>query len=287
MFCFQTRVLGSGLVRVKYPMKMNLKRLCVLSGVVVCMGSIVGCLSLSRAPHSDLVYHCNFDSAAEVENPAVGPVGLLRNPDFRVEGDRRAMYVPVGAGVVDVELPNGLPPDRGCIEFDAKILAEKDFFRNGGDPRFFEIRAPKLSGWNFVALCDFNGNNGIGNSGLYTQIGHAVMTSQNGRIGCFPYASVPGMSDYRTWHHYSIAWNLAGVGGTSNLAEVRIDGQLVTVYPLVGMNPEFFKERMRQPSVIHFANSFDTRGIGNAKTPFLLDDFKIWKIDTPSGAVRK
>ena len=254
-----------------------MKEIVFVLGFVLC---VAGCV-LFQQKNDDLVYHCTFDSAAAVERPVVGSVGKLRNAQFRKDEGRDVLYVPVGAGVVDVDLPNGLPTDRGCIEFDAKILATKNFFINGGDPRFFSIRATEMKGWNFVALCDFNGNNGVGDSGLYTQIGHAVMTSQPGRFGHFPYASVPGMENYKAWHHYLIAWNLNGVGGTPNLAEVRIDGRLVTTSPVATMDPVAFRKLMSQKSVLHFSEPFDTRGIGNSKTPFLIDDFKIWKTDVP------
>lgn len=144
----------------------------------------------------DLVFACDFESAAEIPNFNGGAI---------VPGKHgNALHVPAHTSSAKIELPPGSIGDEGTIEFWGKIDAEA-YMTNGGCPRFFEI-IDMVSKREISQ--DWNANNGAGGCGLTFRIdGLPVMASSNYRKSS--YESILG--DPTRWHHYALVWNAKGL----------------------------------------------------------------------------
>ena len=111
------------------------------------------------------VYHSTLDSAAAIETPAVGATGVCWNVEFRAGVKGNALYVPAGTSTVKVPFNDGLPAQKGCIEFWAKILPSGPSFIDGGNPRFFNFTAPGADACSTGGFLEANANNGGGRGG--------------------------------------------------------------------------------------------------------------------------
>ena len=118
------------------------------------------------------------------------------------------------------------------------------------------------------------GNDGIGHSGLYWNFGGTRFSTQN-TTGDFPYSSVYGDSDHLAWHRYAYVWNTNGIAGSTDMVRVYIDGDLKLHGSLDSSGLSQCVIRLGASLKMYL--SIDHNGI-----PFYLDEFKVWKTDTPS-----
>lgn len=227
---------------------------------------------------SDLVYHCTFDSQAAIKCPAVGSQGTVSDAVTFTSGirDNAAKIPAYGGECVRVELPNGLPVDKGTIEFDAKIETSSDGFSDRGNPCFLQVNAE--SGKAMLLDLFFNANNGGGGSGLCLKFGGVMSLATHGFPDvCSSYSAIFGGNTASAWHHYSIVWNTNGIAGAVGNLKVYVDG----VEKISSSNAFFedgsYAKSMSSASCLYFSTPDSTQN----RVPYLIDEFKVWKTDTP------
>ena len=226
-------------------------------------------------PLAQLVYHNTLDSADAVAHPAVGATGTCSNATF-VEGKvGSALYVPANSNVASLPLPNGLPPSRGCIEFWAKLQEGKTTFRDGGDPIFLRVICVNDAASTFTV--EFNANNGGGRGGLCGGLPGLYMTSE-GYSYIKYYSSYLTEGDVSDWHHYALVWNVEGIASISGnpRSALLVDGKTISQTNGEGAwDNASFSATVSQP----FNITFSTPDTVNGKSPFTIDELKIWDSD--------
>lgn len=217
----------------------------------------------------DLIYYSKLDSAADITSPTVGPAGTVNGATFQEGKVGNALYVPDHSNVAQVPFANGLEA-KGCIEFDLKIKNTSPSFGEA-DPYLFVFK--KADG-NIAMECQFNSNNGVGGSGFF-------FGGSYERAGCFPatstsYSEYLGSDDTKGWHHFKCCWNTNGINGAGIPFAVWVDGcQLEGGAINVGTDIATFSNKLNNPLTLFFTANTST-------SPFLIDEFKIWKTDMPS-----
>ena len=226
-------------------------------------------------PLAQLVYHNTLDSADAVVHPVIGATGTCVNATFMDGKIGSALYVPADSDIANLPLPNGLPASRGCIEFWAKLQEGKTTFRDGGDPIFLRVICANDASSTFTV--EFNANNGCGRGGLCGGLPGLYMTSEG-------YSYVKYYSSYFTegnvsdWHHYALVWNVDGIANINGnpRSAFLVDGRAITQTNGDGVwDEESFLVRMSQP----FSMTFSVPGTGHGKSPFTIDELKIWDSD--------
>lgn len=236
-------------------------------------------LSLALAGHalfaaafypSDLLFYSKFDSAADVTNPQVGASGVGPEATFQPGASGQALYVPALTTVAEFPLPEGVPIDKGCIEFQAKVLNTRDFFVDGGDPMFFCLETDE----DLLELClELNGNNGVGSAGLNVQ-GAAGIACVGGKSS--RYADILGEEDPKGWHHYALVWNTNGVAGTAYSHHVYVDGKLFMTASKDRIDSAEMQRNFGSVRKVVFSRP---PVFGHGKSPYLIDEFRIWSTD--------
>ena len=219
----------------------------------------------------DMVFYTKFDSAADIEQPTVGPAGISQGAKF-VDGKfSSALFVPSYAAVAEFVFPNGLPANEGTIEFHAKLGTSKQYFRDGCDPFFFIVKKENVEGWPIALELNFNANNGCGQSGMFCGMpfGRAiVIPCRSGR-----YADILGDEDTFGWHRYRICWNCNGIDGEGNMMQLYIDGVLKGSGMNAHDDASCFRESISSPVRLVFSNPGNGQ---HGRSPVVIDEFKIW-----------
>ena len=224
---------------------------------------------------TDLIYYSKLDSAADITAPQVGAAGTIGTASFQAGKTGNAMFIPASTGSVTIPFANGLG-NKFCIEFDMKVMKDGDNFGDGSDPNGFALYK---SGSSCVCGFMFCANNGAGSSGLsFGAPFSGIFTWPNKTSGSIPYSEILGANP-KDWHHYKLLWNATGLNGTANTLAIYIDGKLHVSGQSDATKISSFAGNMNQAL---------TLVIGDAaynKSPFLIDEFKVWNTDTPSGDI--
>ena len=222
-----------------------------------------------------LIFHCTFDDADAITLPAVGPKGTFLRGAFSKGKEGNALQTTVYAQNATFELPCNFFSTAGCIEFWAKIQKPSSYVGNGGDPRLFTITQEPTK--NTIVTLDIVSNNGGGNSGFSTWTFFGNMASINGMRNLryeelFPYGS------YRDWHHYAIVWDKDGINSLNNnpTKALLVDGKYIPDIQNHPRNVEEATQIMSTPMLLSFTNDPSLNPEFSTKSPFLIDEFKIW-----------
>ena len=242
--------------------------------VAFAASALTGCL-YNNAVEDGLVFYCTFDNEAAVVTPAVGPKGKFLGAAFQEGKVGQAMLATIAANNAYFELPPNFFGTAGCIEFWAKIRNPSDHIGSGGDPRLFTIIQEDTK--NTIFTIDIVSNNGAGNAGFSTW---TILGNIANIRGCpsLRYQDLFPGSDCRDWHHYVIVWDENGINditGNPRYA-LLIDGKLIP--DIQGHRRTIEKAMPILASTMLLTFTHDPRrpAIHSTKSPFLIDEFKIW-----------
>ena len=225
---------------------------------------------------TDLIYYSKLDSVADITSPQVGAAGTIGVASFQAGKTGNAMLIPASTGSVTIPFANGLG-NKFCIEFDMKLMKDGDNFGDGSDPNVFTLFGASSS---IVCGFMFTANDGAGNSGAAWggPYGDGVSTWPGQYSASIPYSEILGANS-KDWHHYKLLWNANGLNGTVNTLAVYIDGQVNAIGYSDTTKVNALSGKMNQALTLVFgAGEFNG-------SPFLVDDFKVWNTDTPSGDI--
>ena len=169
------------------------------------------------------------------------------------------------------KFPQGFLKDSGCIEFWAKILKHSSTVGTGGDPRLLAIT--RTDNRDFVFNVDIVSNDGGGNSGFALRTWYGGKASISG-MRPLRYEDLFPAGDWRDWHHYAILWDINGISGLpgSPKTALLVDGKLTigTEYDTILITPS------TKAHVLGITCDPALSPENNTKSPFLIDEFKIW-----------
>ena len=222
-----------------------------------------------------LIFYCTFDDENSIIAPAVGPKGTFFHGDFRQGKVGKALQTTVYSNNASFELPADFFNTEGCIEFWAKILNQSSYIGSGGDPRLFSL-TQKFTHATFSGI-DIVSNNGGGNSGFSTW---TLLGNMANFRGCrsLRYEDLFPYSDYRDWHHYAVIWNKDGITslpGNPRMALV-VDGKHIPDIQNHVRNDEDVSSIISGPTFLSFTHDPASADEHSTKSPFLIDEFKIW-----------
>lgn len=253
---------------------MKLMAVALIAGVLPLLGFAAG---------SDLFYYCTFDSDAAILSPVVGSTGVRSGTTSYQDGKvGKALYVPAGSGVVKVPFPSGIPTEKGCIEFWAQIKSSSSTYADKGDPRFFAIVQEGVKSANAVATQAFNANNGSAQSGICGGLGGVGWATRSSWGWSYPYAQEFEDGNADGWHHYAITWNVNGINGAADAIEVFLDESVIWRCAKSSIDKTSFVGSLGSSLELFFSLPFETSEPDHSKSPFLIDEFKIWKTDRTS-----
>lgn len=238
--------------------------------------------SLSRSsvvgmggPLDGLIFYCTFDDATSVTSPAIGPIGRFMTGNFADGKIGRALMAMPYTKHAAFEFPAGFIKDAGCIEFWAKILKQSPIVANGGDPRLFTITCAD----NHEMACniDIVSNDGTGNSGFALRTWFGCKSSIGG-MRYLRYAELFPSRDWRDWHHYAVVWDKDGISGLPQTpkAALLVDGKMVASAGFEPLSAQMTRMPSETPYVLGITNDPVIDAEHNTKSPFLIDEFKIW-----------
>ena len=222
-----------------------------------------------------LIFHCTFDGVASIASPAIGPAGNFMTGDFMEGKQGKALMAKPYTKHASFEFPVGFIKDSGCIEFWAKILKSNPEVGSGCDPRLLAITfadTHERAGW-----LDVGSNDGTGNSGFTLSTWFGTKSSIKGMRN-LRYDELFPSGNWRDWHHYAMVWDDNGIHNLPHTpkAALLVDGKLITILETQTVPAHLLRMPSQTPYVIGI--TYDpTLGVENTtKTPFLLDEFKIW-----------
>ena len=87
----------------------------------------------------------------------------------------------------------------------------------------------------------------------------------------------PG-SDCRDWHHYAIVWDEDGIADIPEKPRkaLYIDGKLIPNIQIHNMSVENARHVVTTPMLLSFTHDPSKGPSFCTKSPFLIDEFKIW-----------
>ena len=87
----------------------------------------------------------------------------------------------------------------------------------------------------------------------------------------------PG-SDYRDWHHYAIIWDKDGIAGLSGNPKMAllVDGKLIPDIQNHTRSADEALSIVSTPMLLSFTHDPKLDPELSTKSPFLIDEFKIW-----------
>ena len=186
-----------------------------------------------------------------------------------------ALSVPAGTNVVTIPLPNGLPPERGCIEFWAKLDGNKESVGTDGDPMFIHLSpASTLEHFGWI---EFNANHETGGVGLGAKL--QDITFYTGNLDSSgSYASILS-GKAADWHHYALVWTIADslwhFDGYPCFA-LLLDGVPVAQARWNGSwDWDNFAANMSVPLQLNLG----CPAPGMGKSAYLIDELRIWDWD--------
>jgi len=223
----------------------------------------------------ELIFHCTFDDEASVRSPSVGPVGKFMAGGFADGKINRALMVMPYTKHAAFDFPVGFIKDSGCIEFWAKILKQSPTVATGGDPRLFMITC--ADDHQMACNIDIVSNDGTGNSGFALRTWYGCKSSVKG-MRYLRYADLFTSGDWRDWHHYAVVWDSNGISALPHApkAALLVDGKLVASAGFEPLSAHTVRMPSETPHVLGITNDPVIDAEHNTKSPFLLDEFKIW-----------
>ncbi|MCQ2394488.1 MAG: Ig domain-containing protein [Kiritimatiellae bacterium] len=229
-----------------------------------------------------VVYYNSFDSAEQVAHPAFGPTSICWNVELRDGKKGQALYVPANTPTIGIPFTQGLPQEKGCIEFWAKILPSGASFYDSGNPRFFMFnpknKPDKME--SAFSWLELNGNNGCGQSGWIFAFFSVFKTSHTWGSGS-SYPEVFGDLDYRDWHHYVIKWNVDGLSDDATTAiRFSVDNETKIAFSTSEVDPNLLKSYLSKSFEMYWPRpDGDPVSFQKSNVPFLLDELTIWDSD--------
>lgn len=222
-----------------------------------------------------LIFHCSFDNAASITSPAIGLPGKFMTGGFMDGKIGKALMVMPYTKHAAFEFPVGFLKDSGCIEFWAKILKESPFVGSGGDPRLFTFTHADTH--EMACNIDVVSNDGTGNSGFALRTWFGCKSSIRG-MPQLRYADLFHPGDWRDWHHYAVVWDKDGISELPHApkAALLVDGKLVASTGFQPLSAPTIRMPSQTPYVLGITNDPVIEAEHNTKSPFLLDEFKIW-----------
>lgn len=226
----------------------------------------------------DLAFYESFDSLERLAQPELGPKGHFDRCQLEDGKSGKAFLVTAGCVSLSYPFPAGFIGDRGCIEFWAKILRPTSKYRNC-DPCFFHQRFDNGE----ETVLGFSANNGMGRGGLCGRVVHYERETERMYSWEKSYAPVLGEDGIGDWHHYAIVWNTQGIRGYArkdgkpSVAVMMLDGQVVADESFAGHRDDVldsFRGTVANLSTLYFPRYQASGG-----RDFLIDEFKIWKVD--------
>lgn len=222
-----------------------------------------------------LIFYCTFDDEEAITAPVVGPKGSFLQGRFMQGKYGQALKTTVYSQNATFALPANFFKTSGCIEFWAKILKPSSSIGSGGDPRLFTITQRGSN--NTICTIDIVSNNGGGNSGFSTW---TILGNMASLRGCrsLRYENLFPSSDYRDWHHYAVVWDTNGIsnlGGKPRMA-LLVDGELIPDIQNHVRSTEDAIAIITTPTLLSFTHDPDLDPELSTKSPFLIDEFKIW-----------
>lgn len=234
-------------------------------------------VSCSTGSADGLIFHCSFDDEGIVRTPNVGPSAVFCKPTLSNGKFNQALLAQRYRPQAAYDLPPYFFGKSGCIEFWAKILKESPAIGWGGDPRLFTI-IDRESNRTFITL-DIVSNNGAGNSGFYTHTPTGVIASILG-MRSLSYDELFNGSNWREWHHFAIVWDANGIASLPNAekrtAALLVDGKLTPSAKFDSRDGSYIERIISLPARLSFTNDPDQDHEHQTKSPFLIDEFKIW-----------
>lgn len=222
-----------------------------------------------------LIFHCTFDDVASITSPAVGPRGRFMTGGFSDGKFGKALMAMPYTRHAAFEFPAGFIKDAGCIEFWAKILKQTPFVATGGDPRLLVLTCADTH--DLACNIDVVSNDGTGNSGFALRTWFGVKSSVSG-MPHLRYADLFPSGDWRDWHHYAVVWDKDGIidlSGTPRAA-LLVDGKLIASAGLEPIAAHMVRMPSETPYVLGITYDPAIDAERNTKSPFLIDEFKIW-----------
>ncbi len=217
----------------------------------------------------NLIFYSTLDSMDSITSPVVGNAGTCNGTTFIDGRSGNALSGPVHTDLVDFPFADGLPANKGCVEFWAKLTGGNTMYTDSGNPTF--LHANSSDGSTLFAI-EFNANNGGGRGGIWSagMLGFA----SEGWSYSKPYSTylTGSISD---WYHYALVWNLNGIATINGApyAAILINGEVVA---RLNANESWSKDdfvRAMSGSLHVFI------GAQGSKVPFAIDDLKIWDGD--------
>lgn len=229
-----------------------------------------------QSSNDGLIFYCTFDSTEAIQNPVVGPSAVFNKATTVPGKEENALLAQPYKPQAAYDLPANFFGHAGCIEFWAKIRKTSSSVGWGGDPRFFTVTRQD-NGETFCTL-DVVSNNGGGNSGFATWSIVGNIASIRGMRSLYYNDLFNG--DWRDWHHYAIIWDANGLKGLHNAdnrtVALLVDGE-VTPCGKFDTHAAFeIEQYISGPSRLSFTHDPDKDHEHQTKSPFLIDEFKIW-----------
>ena len=229
----------------------------------------LACAGFGAGYPSDLVFYSTLDSESSIKSPAVGAAGTCNDATFQTGKYGNALYRPAHDDyTVEFPLAEGLPVEKGCIEFCAKILKEGSSYEVQ-DPSFMVLRTSDHgSVLGFFYIC---ANDGAGGHGLTGNMPAGAMTTLSGYGSSYPYSTVFGEADAKAWHHYAIVWNTNGVAGSSQSVRLYLDGVIQGSVEKTDCDyGASYVSKATQSMRLNFSETH---------SDFLIDELRIWSTD--------
>ena len=148
----------------------------------------------------------------------------------------------------------------------------------GGDPRLFMIFDKATPTAYPVLMVDFVSNDGMGNSGV-SSCSIAGHTSSISGIGYnLSYQQLFAKGDWREWHHVALVWDANGISGlgASRKTATFIDGEPLRAATETCKGKETIAKLVSSAYLLCFTGDPNQNTEQNTKSPFLVDEFKIW-----------
>jgi hypothetical protein len=227
--------------------------------------------SLQAQVRDSLMLYCTFDDVNSITNPVAGPGGTF-NADpvtnFTTGQVGNAYYASYYESDL-VSFPIGvLPARKGCIEFWGRLFGMSEYVNDGWGhaPAFCYTTNGEYE-------FEFNGNNGMGGSGLCGRVGLMANGWQGSVATGFwleshAFSSILG--DVNAWHHYALVWDIDGISGYSYSMQLFIDGLPVGS---CNLNNEYYCMVVEN---IPTSGSFNIIAFEIDHGSVAIDELKVW-----------